>query len=144
MPYWKYENPWFMVAIGGIDDEVDQLKAEKGLIELDVWVANDDSSEPAWLDSMDGYDGAPEWLKPLQSQGNITYAVGILGALLKKWVPTAGLSHLPLFLALNLHHDNATIQRLRGNFMKKFWKRAAHTVGVRRRSEEKRRAVYEA
>ncbi|KAH8647714.1 hypothetical protein BX600DRAFT_389558 [Xylariales sp. PMI_506] len=100
---------------------------------------------PSWLKSMSKDDGVPEWLEPLKPDINspapyryIILATGVHGALieLEKWVPTAGLAMVQVLFPGGLKYNDASI---RDNSHKKFWKRAYHTVSIRKRAEEKRR-----
>ncbi|KAL9113111.1 MAG: hypothetical protein Q9227_002723 [Pyrenula ochraceoflavens] len=128
-------------------------------------------SMPPWLVSMSKQYGVPNWLEPLKpaqmdqsssnpsppsysvmssiwktlrtdknDANNITYAVGVQGALieLEKWVPTAGLAMLQIFFPGTLKYSDESV---RDNMPKKFWQRAYHTRSVRKRAEEKRRAM---
>lgn len=84
-------------------------------------------------------DGAPEWLISLKPQNDrIIYAVGVHGALmeLEKWVPTAGLAMMQMFFPAGLKYNDEAV---RDNIHKKFWRRAYHTVSIRKRAESKRR-----
>ncbi|KAI9151427.1 hypothetical protein HJFPF1_08629 [Paramyrothecium foliicola] len=116
---------------------------------------------PSWVSSMSKKDGVPEWLEPLppsthnslpvprkattdsfskgKKESEIIYAIGVHGALieLEKWVPTAGLAMVPIFFPSGLVFEEKSV---RDNVHKKFWKRAFHTVTIRRKAEAKRRA----
>ncbi|KAK8040149.1 hypothetical protein PG993_008560 [Apiospora rasikravindrae] len=116
---------------------------------------------PIWLASMSKEDGVPGWLEPPKPQKGreprirtrswfktedgrseeIIFADGgIHGALieLEKWVPTAGLAMVQTFFPAGLKYNDVSI---RDNVHKKFWRRAYHTVSVRKRAEVKRRAI---
>lgn len=128
------------------------------------------SPMPRWMTSMSKEDGVPSWLEALkpepagqasiakttlshfkskiralftrdkERQEGTIYATDVHGALmeLEKWVPTAGLSMLQVFFPVGLqYHDEA----IRDNVHKKFWRRAYHTKSVRKRAEQKRRAM---
>lgn len=128
------------------------------------------SPMPRWMTSMSEEDGVPSWLEALKPEPagqagsgittlldfrskiralftrdkerseDIIYATDVHGALmeLEKWVPTAGLSMLQVFFPVGLqYHDEA----VRDNVHKKFWRRAYHTKSVRKRAEQKRRAM---
>lgn len=73
-------------------------------------------------------------------KGDIVYATGVHGALieLEKWVPTAGLALVQIFFPSGLEYKDASI---RDNVHKKFWQKAYHTAGVRKRAEVKRRTA---
>lgn len=94
---------------------------------------------PPWLASMSTMDGVPEWLeaiKPVES--GLVYANGVQGALieLEKWVPTAGLSMIPIFFPGGLSYNDEAI---RYNMQRKFWKRAFATRSTRQEAEKHRR-----
>ncbi|KAI1322405.1 hypothetical protein F5Y16DRAFT_404507 [Xylariaceae sp. FL0255] len=123
---------------------------------------------PRWLETMAIKDGLPAWLGPkvnnavadelhsdLQPsrigmrrhskmekdvRNVIVRTEGVHGALmeLEKWVPTAGLAMVRIFFPGGLAYNDSSI---RGNKHKKFWRRAYHTKGIRKRAEEKWRAM---
>ena len=57
---------------------------------------------------------------------------------LEKWVPTAGLALVQIFFPSGLEYNDASI---RDNVHKKFWQKAYHTAGVRKKAEVKRRTA---
>ncbi|KAI0024779.1 hypothetical protein F4780DRAFT_554712 [Xylariomycetidae sp. FL0641] len=122
---------------------------------------------PKWLTSMKKEDGVPAWLEPLKAERvptapkhtrsdifplglytrlftptssfqEVIYASGVHGALmeLEKWVPTAGLTMARIFFPGGLEYNDSSV---RDNIHKKFWRRAYHTVEVRKKAEVKRR-----
>jgi hypothetical protein len=130
-------------------DDVDSLvNLDDALVDvsdLSEWLENcrgqtnpEEIQRPKWIDSMERKDGVPTWLEPLRVKPN--KIANIHGALkeLEKWVPTAGLAMIQVFFPSSLHYRD---DRIRDNVHKKFWKRAYHTNGIRRRAEHKRREL---
>jgi hypothetical protein len=112
------------------------------LSELSNWVKEkDDGKIPAWLDSMDGNHGMPEWLIPLSNRpGGKEQIENVHGALmeLERWVPTAGLAMLQVFFPSGLRYKDESVKY---NVHKKFWQRAYHVNKIRRKAEEKKRRI---
>ncbi|ETS75085.1 hypothetical protein PFICI_13569 [Pestalotiopsis fici W106-1] len=152
------------------DANVDLEEDCQNLSDLSAWVSNNAAQEkqntatshpmPKWLASMSKVDGLPSWLEPIKPISieraqtlskwkkpsvastrapEMIYAIGVHGALieLEKWVPTAGLSLVNIFFPGGLEYSE---QNTRNNIHKKFWKRAYHTLDLRKKAEEKRRS----
>lgn len=123
---------------------IDIREEDEKLADIPAWVKSQGPNTstkimPKWLDSMSEKAEAPEWLIPLKPQNDqIIYAVGVHGALmeLEKWVPTAGLAMMQMFFPAGLKYNDEAV---RDNIHKKFWRRAYHTVSIRKRAESKRR-----
>ena len=125
-----------------IDAEVDLNQASRDVLPLKEWVGPQEARRslmPAWLTSMKREDGAPEWLEPVKTTDRIIRVHGALKEL-EKWVPGAGLAMIKIFFPTRLEYDDGNV---RDNINKKFWKRAWHTVGVRRQAEQARRYARE-
>lgn len=126
------------------DASINIREEDEKLADISAWVGSQGPKTsakimPQWLDSMSEKDGAPEWLIPLKPQNDrIIYAVGVHGALmeLEKWVPTAGLAMMQMFFPAGLKYNDEAV---RDNIHKKFWRRAYHTLSIRKRAESKRR-----
>ncbi|KAF7503288.1 hypothetical protein GJ744_004010 [Endocarpon pusillum] len=124
---------------------VDLERAQEDVSELSEWLQSskqrmrsEDIQMPKWLHSMARKDGVPAWLVPLRDEPNeIANTHGALKEL-EKWVPTAGLAMVQVFFPTSLRYDDSTV---RDNIDKKFWKRAYHTQGIRKRAEHERRKV---
>ena len=128
-----------------VDSLVDLNNALADVSELSGWLQSferqrksADIPMPKWLASMEREDGVPSWFEPLRAdRNNIANTHGALKEL-EKWVPTAGLAMIQVFFPTSLRYNDDNI---RDNVHKRFWKRAYHTKGVRRRAEHKRREV---
>ena len=128
-----------------VDSLVDLNDALADVADLSKWSQSferqaklEDIHMPKWLESMEREDGVPSWLEPLRVDRNkIANTHGALKEL-EKWVPTAGLAMIQVFFPTTLRYKD---ENIRDNVHKKFWKRAYHTKGVRRRAEHKRREV---
>lgn len=64
---------------------------------------------PKWLESMKVQDGAPAWLAPASSAGNIANVHGALIEL-EKWVPGAGLAMLQIFIPAKLQYEDDNVK----------------------------------
>jgi hypothetical protein len=120
------------------DDNVDLAAALASVAPLQKWMKDDkcDSNKtPSWLGTMEKKEGVPEWLEPAQSESEVLRVQGALKEL-EKWVPTAGLALLHVFFPGNIQYAD---ENVRDKVNKKFWKRASHTRGIRRRAEQARR-----
>ena len=121
-----------------IDAEVDLDQASQDVLPLKEWVGPQKAKRslmPAWLTSMKREDGTPEWLEPVRARDRIIRVHGALKEL-EKWVPGAGLAMINKFFPTRLEYDDGIV---RDNINKKFWRRAWHTVRVRRQAEHARR-----